>query len=161
MQLYLIDIQDFRRLTPVSFNLDEQWLNGIWDYCQNEIIQCLGASLVTEILDQINANTLTPANVELLNLIKPVFCWSMYSNSVMYVSYRMENKGMTHNLDNSAVQISSSSISKMQLDAKQKSDYYFKILIKFLNTNHLAYPLYPYQSDCDDKNCKRSFPLFV
>ncbi len=161
MQNYLINLSDLRTHVPISKNLDAQWLNGLWDYCHNEIIQCLGLSLVTELLDQINANTLTPANIELLTKIKPTYCWMMYSQAVPYVAYRMENSGMTSNLDASNTPISASAISKLQLDAKQKSDYYYNILIPFLNTNHLAYPLYPYKLDCNDNSCKRSFPLFV
>jgi len=162
MQDYLITIADFKKLTPVSFNLDEQWVNGLFDYCQSEIGECVGDSLVLEILDQINLNTLTPENIALLALIKPVYAWLLYSESVRFTSYRMENKGMAYNLDSSNAIIPNSAISQIKLDAKAKSDYYKIKMVTYLNENHLLYPLYPYKVDCRlNYGCKSSFPLFV
>lgn len=162
MQNYLITIADFRTLTPVSFNLDEQWLNGLFDYCQFEMGECIGGLLVLEILDQINTNTLTVLNEALLVLIKPVYAWLLYSESVRFASFRMENKGMAYNLDTSNAIIPNGTISQIKLDAKAKSDYYKINLVKYLNENHLLYPLYPYKVDCRLNNgCSTSFPLFV
>ena len=162
MQDYLITIADFRTLTPVSFNLDEQWINGLFDYCQFEIGECVGGSLVLEILDQINTNTLTVLNEALLALIKPVYAWLLYSECVRFASYRMENKGMAYNLDSSNAIIPNGTISQIKLDAKAKSDYYKLKLVAYLNENHLLYPLFPYNVDCRlNKGCSTTFPLFV
>jgi hypothetical protein len=151
----------YRQLCPVSFNLDEQWVNGIFEYVQSLLETCIGVGLVAELLLQITNNTLTPANIALMQYVEKVFSWSLYSESCVYVANRMENKGMVNNLDSSSSQMSSNAVNMMRLDSLKKHEHWKEKMINFLNQNYLQYPLYPYQSTCDSGVCSNKYPLFV
>lgn len=159
MATYLITMARYRQLCPVSFNLDEQWINGIFEYVQSLLEDCLGDALVSELLQQLTNNTLTPQNIALMQYIEKVFAWSLFSESCFYVANRMENKGMVNNLDSSSSQMSSNAVNMLRMDSLKKHEHWKDKMINFLDQNHLSYPLYPYNTCANI--CSNKSPLFV
>jgi hypothetical protein len=161
----LITIADLRKYTPASFNLDGHWLNGQIEICEAEyIVNCLGQEFYDELLLQVNTNTLTPDNINLMDAyLRFVLSWYVVSTSVMYVHTRIENKGIVINTNDTSQSASLSAVNALSQSALNQAQTWRKHMINFLNKNILLYPLFKSSSECccDKVGCDFEFDINI
>lgn len=136
--------------SEVSDNLDQKMWNGIARNIQlQEIEMRLGEPLYNQLYANAVNNTLTPADLALLDKIKPAQVYYVLARLLYANQYRIEGQGVLTNEVDYTIATDKAILDRQANKYKEDAVFYAEALTKFLNDNHLDYPLYPY------KNCKQ------
>jgi hypothetical protein len=146
----LITTEQVRELTAFSKNVDDDRLKPSLFYCQdNFVANALGAELYTQILDQVEANNLSPANETLLNGndrdlsgIRVMLAHYAAWHSVMYVSYAITQKGLVKRFDPNSDTATQDDVNSLRSNMLTNAESYKRNLIAYLDKHTSDYPLY-------------------
>lgn len=144
---YLISTGEFKELTGWSWQLDANWINAQMRTAQDLYIEpLLTEDLYDELVSEKSTNTLTTANQDLLDVVKPALAWRIAQDSVMAQSARVANIGVASNSGQN--ESASDQWANLRIDYQSKAESYSKRVVDFLDKNHDDYPLWPY-SNCN------------
>ena len=140
-----------KNLTAISANVDVSLLENFIPISESMSIDpILGLALSTEIRTQIDADTISAANQNLLdNYILPASAWSTFLEASTFLFMRTEAKGITKKYSDNSQAIDIKEFSLYKQSIMDKKTFYCSRLIDFLELNKTSYPLY--RSDDRDK----------
>lgn len=167
-EIYLISADYLKRVTPVMSNVEDQFINQHILEAQNITLQqTLGKDLYEEIINQFIAykdrvTTSDPITdfVSALNLvliddfITTILVYNTMYFSVYDLYQKITNKGIVTQHSDYSQNSDFKIIEKTRKDYGQKADSYTTLLIDYLNTNAIDYPLWV--NTCDNTLTERS-----
>jgi len=145
MATHLIRQEDFHKQVPSSVQLDPKWFfEPNIQYVENEYIVCMiGQDLYDELITQIETDTLTVDNATLLDTyLKPCVSWYLIAESMVLSTYRIENKGLMQNIDDTSQAASGSQLRFTQDYCKNRAQRLADMTLKYLEKNKDLYPLW-------------------
>lgn len=156
MDILLVDQNDFKTYTNHSQNIDvQQYRSSILVAQSVQIEPCLGTALYEELMTQKDTNTLTPANVILMEYVSPAIVHYATYDIIPLFYARFENKGITTNNETTQTSVDMSYLKWLRGEEQVKADWYKTRLINYLNDNASLYPLYvPTNCGCEGNDCK-------
>ena len=143
-KVYFINASYIKEYTFVDPNVDEKYLLISIEEAQREHIRnYIGSGLYNELITQINANTLTSNNQNLLeNYIIPALKWWTLYEAAPFLTFKFTNKTLgTKNSDNSST-IGANDLDKVMEMLRNKAESYTKDLINYILENESTFPLY-------------------
>lgn len=144
----LISLQDLE----INCDLDESVASNKVDI-RTQVLQLnyiepiLGEDLFDELLEQVEANTLTALNEALIEEIKPALSWLVYSDLVIYLNVSSTASGMVKSVGESFTLADKEELASISKTAFGHWQTYERRLLRFLEKNKTDYPLW------DDKVC--------
>ena len=146
----LITEQEVKNWTDISNNVQTTNLGFSITIAQDMYIRgALGEDLYSELLGQVENDTLTALNTTLLNGddrlfrgLKPALAWWVAYEVYPYLHSKVSPSGIQSKSTEDSVAIDSRSLEIRRNMAKKKAEYYLDQLIKYLCDKDTDYPLF-------------------
>ena len=154
--ILLINEETLKNYSLLSDNLDFKMVTPIIKLVQEEILtNLLGEKLFKEIREQINTDTLTESNRELLDYyITDILIWSIMSKLQIPINYKFRNIGYAQQSDSNNLSTSLDNIQYLEEWYKSNTQTYIVLMDKFIRGNKSNYPLYcPNLNYIDNYEC--------
>ena len=139
-------------LLPLNFNVKEIW-NFVPLTEQLHIVPIIGKELYNELLDQVENNTVTPANASLLLEIYPFEGLALMEVCMPYLAMHISEVGLTLGKSENSDSASIDHINYLTNYVRSQMEPLKSKLISFLKNNKDLYPLYK-NIDCTCKPAK-------
>lgn len=141
---------EFKEYTNVSLTMDARWYIHNIELAQISYIECeLGKELSDELKDQIDNNTLTQENIDLLLKIKPALSYYTYYIALPDIQFRSHDLGVRINTEPYSEPASGSQLKYFGDSILNKAERFKTVLLKFLEDNKEDYPLW--KGNCNKK----------
>ena len=139
-----IDENYIKRTNSIDESVDNKLIEpGIEKSQETYIKELIGTALYNELQDEIEAETVSAANVILLNdYIAPCLSKYVYYEIVPKLMYKVENISIVKRRTDTAEPIDFKEVNFIRQIAKDDAEYYGTKLSKFLCANQGTYPLY-------------------
>jgi hypothetical protein len=144
MAVQFISEQTLKQLSVIQENVDMKLITpAIYEVQNFYLLPILGTSLYNELITQIQDNTLTDANRQLIDIyITPVLVWYVRLELPMHLNFKYFNKAVgSQNADNMSP-ITDAELSTLMNFTKNKAEWHSERLTKFLLSNPTVYPLF-------------------
>lgn len=129
--------------TVLHYNVDDGYIKPLIDNAQNMFIRpILGSALFDEILEEIQANTVTVPNATLITQLLPALKWEVCHKFTRIGTYKLSNKGTGTKSGDGFTALGESELITAKNIYKDNADFYRKKLMLFLKANEIDYPLY-------------------
>jgi len=102
----------------------------------------IGSYFFDDLLAKYNAQTLSPAEIELVDIMKFAIAWRATAEAVLSLSYQLKNKGIQRQRDDQSDAAEMNEITFMYDNYIQKALYFELELKQFLLDNKNDYPVY-------------------
>jgi hypothetical protein len=128
----------------INENVDDKLIRATIIQVQDmQIHPILGTGLYNEIKAQIQANTVTNLNRDLLqDYIQPVIIWWVMADGTIPLTYKFMNKSVVKKNSENSQSADLEELITVANNFKNKAEFYTKRLIKYLESNETVYPLY-------------------
>lgn len=128
----------------INENVDDKLIRATIIQVQDmQIHPILGTGLYNEIKSQIQANTVTNLNRDLLqDYIQPVIIWWVMADGTIPLTYKFMNKSVVKKNSENSQSADLEELITVANNFKNKAEFYTKRLIKYLESNETIYPLY-------------------
>ena len=150
---FFITLDDVKRLTPLTRNIDESKLAPFFDYAHVVLEQILGVTLYDRVLASKVGDTLTAAETKLIDkYICPFLAWQTYRDSIPGLYATINKTGIHVTSDDSSTSVDASYIKTLDISAENKAREYQERIIKFLcNDTEDDYPEYTTTENGEDR----------
>jgi hypothetical protein len=146
--VYLISPSELKTRTVISDNVDEKLLQQAILTCQDmQVLPIVGTALMNELYTQVSANSLTAANITLLEYIQKGMRPWIQGELVRPLARRFENAGMMENFTDHSRGASERSIIADEAHYRERAEFYANKTVLFLQQNKDTYPLYELPGD--------------
>jgi len=158
-QLPLINEKLFKQHSPVTSNTDiTEFIPYIGIAQELHIKEALGQPLSEELSRQIDTNSLTPGNSELILKIAPALSFFAVYQALPFHWATIVNKGITIRESENSKGIDIKDLAQLRLWIKNDAEILKKHLISFLEKNRDNYPLWiPADSRGDEEKTNSGF----
>lgn len=156
---YIITIEDFKNRASISPNiLTETFKQSAGKEQQKYAKKILCKALYEEILEQIDADTLTPANEELVDdYLKDYLVYKIYADYVITANFLATPSGFRIQTDQTSTVVTDEQMSTITSKAKEDANYFQDELVNFLTCNSTNYPLWASsRCGCGDIRVKKA-----
>ena len=103
----------------------------------------IGTVFFNDLLEKFTAQTLNQSEAELVQTyIKPSIAWRACAEAVITLSYQLKNKGVQTQSGEYSASTDFKNISFIHQHYKDRADMYDAELVKFLEANGAAYPVF-------------------
>ena len=128
----------------INENVDDKLIRATIIQVQDmQIHPILGTGLYNELKAQIQANTVTNLNRDLLqDYIQPVIIWWVMADGTIPLTYKFMNKSVVKKNSEISQSADLEELITVANNFKNKAEFYTKRLIKYLESNETIYPLY-------------------
>ena len=159
----LITQNDYLNLLPVDRTIEWRWTAPYFSVAQTARIRpFLGNDLTDELENQTQTNTLTPANVALLdNYLKQALAWYIYGYATNSESLRSEAKGLRINKDDTSDSVSAGLVEKIRMERFDIANMWLNETGEFLNQNKDDYPLWKAKLCENTGNVPQSYGVYL
>lgn len=141
--IYLLTEAELKELTPVAKGIEASDLVGAVRLAQEtDILPNIGQPLYDELVEQVAASAVTPANEALLLRIKPWLAWTAFRYVRQNLWARTVTAGVTHTSAPQYNQVSKAVLDWADDTHKARSQQYKLVALEFLAKNMADYPLY-------------------
>jgi len=155
-QTKLITEQEIKNWTDIPNSVQSGMFSTMIVLAQNKFIRtALGELLFTELLNQVENDTLTALNTTLLNGndrlflgLKPGLAWWVAYHMYPYLHSFISPTGIQSKSTDEATSISAREIEIRKNQAKSNAEYYIDQLICYVRENDTDYPLFRDGDDC-------------
>lgn len=157
----LISEQDIERVKGFTRHIAANGILPFLDEVQDIIIRpLLKDPLYTELCEQTETNTLTPANAALLPYVQMALIYHVYARYVRWGGIQSTATGMKKKVADESENPTPSEISSLYATAKQDAEIYEARMMDFLKDNSSDYP--SHDCGCGHKHCstKTSWGIF-
>lgn len=152
MSNLIISENYLKEYTTINNNVDIKIVTPVIQEAQTfYILPILGTQLYNQIISQVGSNTVSAANVTLLdNYVVPCLMYYVKCELIPEMKYRMMNKGvMIKNSENSQP-ADLTEIQFLMDRAKNKAEELAERTTRFLRHNSATYPLYTANAQYDE-----------
>ena|SRR5689334_12177482 len=141
---YFVSEEYLKENTPLDSNVDPKVLRMAMREAQEVFIRdIIGSGLYNELCDQINADTLSTDNENLLvSYIRPCQKYYILYDSAHALSFQLVNKGVVTRNSDFQQPADIQAITTLMNSWKDKAEYYAQRIREFLLENITTYPLY-------------------
>ena len=102
----------------------------------------IGSYFFDDLLVKYNAQTLSPDEIELVDIMKFAIAWRATAEAVISLSYQLKNKGIQRQRDDNSDAAEMKEITFMYDNYIQKAQYFELEMRQFLIDNKNNYPVY-------------------
>jgi|DEB0MinimDraft_4_1074332.scaffolds.fasta_scaffold16928_2 hypothetical protein len=140
---YLLSATDFKKLTPVHRNVDDELIKQSIISCQDMFIQPLiGTGIYNDIKGEL-PSSLTSANQTLLeDYIHNAMLYWIMCDIVRPTTYQMSNMGVQTRDGDNMQPADQEEIRRLENNYFNKAKFYANRLVKYLKENKSTFPLY-------------------
>jgi len=140
---YILSATDFKKLTPVHKNTDDQLIKQSIISCQDMFIQFItGSTLLDEIKDQL-PSSLTALNQTLLeDYIHNAMLYWVMADILDPLTFRATNIGVQVKDSERSQSAELEELRRLEGNYRSKAMFYADRTIKYLRENKSSYPLY-------------------
>lgn len=134
---------------PLNYQMEEirpfiTIAESIW------LVDVVGKKLYSQLIEEVDNNNVTPENATLLLKIYPYLAVAVCYESLPFIAYHFDNKGITKGKSDNSDSITGTELSNIQNHMKAELEVLKGMLEDFLREHADLYPLY------SDSNCKHS-----
>lgn len=155
-QTKLITEQEIKNWTDIPNSVQSGMFSTMIVLAQDKFIRtALGELLFSELVNQVENNTLTALNTTLLNGndrlfrgLKPGLAWWVAYHMYPYLHSFISPTGIQSKSTDEATSISAREIEIRKNQAKSNAEYYIDQLICYVRENDTDYPLFRDGDDC-------------
>lgn len=148
----LITEQLFKQHSPVTANTDiTEFVPYISIAQELHIAEIIGESLMTELCTQIETNTLTVENSELIRRIAPALSFYAVYQALPFHWATIVNKGVTIRESENSRSVDVKDLAQLRRWLKDDADVLKSQLKAFLEKNRADYPLWRQDDACGKK----------
>lgn len=134
-------------LLPKNYSFTEVW-NFLALTEKLHILPIIGEKLYNELLDQVEANNVTPENASLLLQIYPFEGLALMEVAMPYLAYHITEVGITVGKSDNSDSATVKDINFITNYVRSQMEPLRKGLIDFLDRNQSSYPLYTIKKEC-------------
>jgi len=150
IQLPLITEDLFKQYSPVTSNTDiTEFIPYIGIAQELHIEPVLGEPLMSELKEQIESNTLTPDNSDLILKLAPALSFYAVYQALPFHWATIVNKGITIRESENSKGVDIKDIAQLRQWIKNDAEILIAQLIAFLTRCRTNYPLWRPDNDCD------------
>lgn len=150
MDTCLLTQAQIKTWLPWSQNLDPEWYVSAMLNAQYTDLPCyLGDELIEELQTQIEDNTLTTANQNLLDRLAPYLSNKTAVAAIPSLRTRVQGAGTMLSNAKEDTPATTQDLDRIMIDCNRMVEVYKTRFLKWLKDNKADYPLLPTDSDCD------------
>jgi len=143
VDVYILSIEDFKDRADITENIQTQKLKTWLGVVQEKYaIKILCDAFYNEILDQIEADSLTTSNTALLPFLKDYLIFKVYKRYILGAGVLTTTAGLRVQSDDTTEQISDVRMGELIGQANGDANYYQDTLVNFLTCNKNDYPVW-------------------
>ncbi|SHF91154.1 DUF6712 family protein [Dysgonomonas macrotermitis] len=146
----LINEELFKLHSPVTGNTDlTEFMPYISIAQELYLAPVLGESLMTELKDQINLNTLSVKNSDLIIKIAPALAFFAVYQGLPFHWASIVNKGITIRESENSKGININDVAQLRRWIRDDAGIFIKLLVEYLCSSREYYPMWKPAPDCD------------
>lgn len=155
---YFISLSDFAGRVPIGDSISNTAVAPSIELSQLKYIKpLLCDDLYDELCEQINSDTLTDANYDLLCYVKDVQVRYAFADFIFRHPMRVTKESVVYKVSDESQFVDYTVIEKQSNQYRVDAQTYANLLLEFLKDNSATYPLWE-SSDCN--HCKTEQPKF-
>ena len=155
---YFISLSDFVNRVPIGESIANSAMAPSIELSQIKYIKpLLCDDLYNELCEQINSDTLTDANYDLLCYVKDVHVRYAFADFIFRHPMKVTKESVVYKVSDESQFVDYTVIEKQSNQYRVDAQTYANLLIEFLKDNLATYPLWE-SSNCN--NCKTEQPKF-
>jgi len=127
--------------TPITANVDIKEVLPLIKGAADMFTQhTLGTHFYQDLLTKYNAQTLSPDEETLVDLMQPSIAWRACADAVIELSYQLKNKGIQTQSGDNSNNGEAKMVQFMNRHYAQKAEFYEQMMWKYLVKNKALYP---------------------
>jgi len=163
MDNYLIDADDYKRMSLVNENVEDSIVRVTIQRVQRNILQAvITTPLYNRLLQGVEDNDLNPDEVILLeDYIQPYLACECDRKMINNVTYQIRNKAVGKGIDPNLNVVSESENLRLDNSIRQDAEGSKKLLLDYLNENFELYPEYVVETCNKGKSSGTNYISFI
>lgn len=163
MDNYLIDADDYKRMSLVNENVEDSIIRVTIQRVQRNILQTIiTAPLYERLLQGVEDNDLNSDEVILLeDYIQPYLACECDRKMINNVTYQIRNKAVGKGIDPNLNVVSESENLRLDNSIRQDVEASKKLLVDYLNDNFELYPEYVVETCNKGKSSGTNYISFI
>lgn len=144
--------------TPLPYNIDVKKLYPFYNLSQEKYIRdVLGDELYNILSANLVANTLTPLQITLMELIRPCLAYYIIYEALPFIATEIKNIGVVNTADDKQTSATNQIVKELKQNVQDNAEYFMKRITSYLCTNHKLYPEYNFNNTDVNPNVKAGY----
>lgn len=141
--IYFVTERYLKLYGMITNNVDASDFTPLIQFASKAFIKKqIGSYFFDDLLAKYNAQTLSPDEIELVDIMKFAIAWRATAEAVISLSYQLKNKGIQRQRDDNSDAAEMKEITFMYDNYIQKAQYFEAEMKQFLIDNKNNYPVY-------------------
>ena len=141
--IYFVTERYLKLYGMITSNVDASDFTPLIQFASKAFVKKqIGSYFFDDLLAKYNAQTLSPAEIEVVDIMKFAIAWRATAEAVLSLSYQLKNKGIQRQRDDQSDAAEMNEITFMYDNYIQKALYFELELKQFLLDNKNDYPVY-------------------
>lgn len=141
--IYFVTERYLKLYGMITNNVDASDFTPLIQFASKAFIKKqIGSYFFDDLLVKYNAQTLSPDEIELVDIMKFAIAWRATAEAVISLSYQLKNKGIQRQRDDNSDAAEMKEITFMYDNYIQKAQYFEAEMKQFLIDNKNNYPVY-------------------
>jgi len=141
--IYFVTERYLKLYGMITNNVDASDFTPLIQFASKAFIKKqIGSYFFDDLLAKYNAQTLSPDEIELVDIMKFAIAWRATAEAVISLSYQLKNKGIQRQRDDNSDAAEMKEITFMYDNYIQKAQYFEVEMKQFLIDNKNNYPVY-------------------